>query len=139
MANIVQLKILMVILLLLLCSACSLRKAERQRKANWVESFKQVVFMCGMKEFYTQPDTITKDVSLSINFDIIGNTHVNRLADSLGKAYASDLRANPYLMPVEGQPISNYFFGIYHSKILDSIAEAEYKKEKKYRKNLYKE
>lgn len=116
-----------VIFLMLFCSACAAHKTEQRRKADWKASFKQAVFMCGLRVFYAQPDTAMKDVSVSINFDIIGNTDVNKLADSLGKAYAYDLIATPYLMPVDGQPISNYFFGIYHSKALDSIAEGQYR------------
>lgn len=110
------------------------------KKREWTDVFKNTVVISSIKSHYNNLDSLTsgvkKDMSQSINFDVIGNTKYYNIADSIGKKFYKSIKPSIIQDFDGGKAVLNESLFYYRSKELDSISGKyfeKYSKEKKKR------
>lgn len=110
-------------LALFLFSSCAMRQS--QRRSNWINAYKNQVFISCVKESNNQ--ALVNDISESINFDIIGDTGAVNEADSLGRLFYRTIEPSVILDHQNKKAVYNFCLAYYQSKELDVAARKAYK------------
>ena len=80
---------------------------------------------------------LPKDISQSLNFDVIGDRFVAEYADSVGQTYYKRIKPDQ-IKDFDGKkPVMNYCLIYYEGKELHSITKSEYKKYLAHKRYAY--